>query len=182
MDIGGVAAAGDAAGRRFGEGVTRRPVSACVRRAPRHCASCSSNHMPSLTKSKSRGSNNSRVASAAATQLPEVHAGNRLQVRSGDCEAVRPRSASPRVLLANSPCVAAVALAVVGDFLLPALRLLAGSICPSVRQCGRQRSSSTAAGHLLTTPVYSRLALSGVVSFWTRTVLRPKAAMHVHHS
>ena len=32
------------------------------------------------TKAKSRGSNNSVVASAAATHLPEVHAGNHLQV------------------------------------------------------------------------------------------------------
>merc|ERR1712204_154640 len=50
------------------------------------------------------------------------------------------------VLLAElAPVAAAVALALVGDFLLPALRLLAGSICP----CSNNGVVASAAAELL---------------------------------
>ena len=89
-------------------------------------------------------SNNGVVARAAAVLLPEIHAGDHLQVCSGDFEAIRPRKfshASSRVRLAElAPVAAAVALAVVGDFLLPAPRLLTGSVCPGSNNNGAPTS------------------------------------------
>ena len=81
-------------------------------------------------------------------------------------------------LLACS-CRGRCALAVVGDFLLPALRWLAGSICPSrttrIRRAKRQAGQEGEAGQAVASGVTDRLAQWNPCGLQRRSVRAPPA-------